>query len=132
MDEPHLAQSLELQDAISIAPFELQVCCTDRYVIVVDVTHLSENESSLWDSIQRVDQAQFYDLKWPFPLEPLQDGRGAAIYVQGFIDVVRGEKKLLSLGELPHYKTVDVLIMPSLSAMLSQPILKRTLWENMR
>ena len=120
--------TLDVREAIQIDAFELQAWCTETHVILVNSTDLSHDENELWRNIQRSKPGQFFDLKWPFALEPLQDGRGAQVYVQGFLDAMRAEKTLLSLGQCDHVKHVEMQVLSSLQQMLQHPQLKRELW----
>ena len=122
----------EDRPSFKIDAFELQALNLEHCVLVTDVTQMSMEQASLWRNIQLAVQGQITALKWPFALELMQDGRGAKIYVQGFLDAMCIEKKLIGLGEIPHCQHSAILEMPSLQAMLDQPILKRTLWQMMQ
>lgn len=122
----------EAKQAIHVEAFELQVWCNEQCLICVDTTQLNTAEIKLWQSIQMAKAGQYFDLKWPFALAQLQDGRGAQVYVQGFLDAIRGEKKVLSLGCIQNCPYDDVVILASLTEMLEQPMLKRHLWMQMR
>lgn len=122
----------DARPVIHIDAFELQAWCTERCIIVVDSTDLNAAQSQLWRNIQRAQTGHFFDLKWPFALAPLQDGRGVQVYIQGFLDAMRGDKKIISLGQIKHCQHTDVVVLASLSQMLDQPLLKRDLWALMR
>lgn len=128
----HLTQPVEAREAIFIEPFELQLCVMDSCIIVVDTTTMSAEQAGLWLNIQAAKQSQFSALKWPFPLAPLQDGRGVNAYIQGFIDAFSAEKKVLSLGKIKHIISTTVIELSTLQEMLDQPQLKRVLWKQMQ
>lgn len=132
-DQPqHLIQNIvEQREATYVAPFELQALNLERCVILVDSTALTEQQASLWQNIQMAKVGQFSTLKWPFALAPLQDGRGAQVYVQGFIDALKVDKQVLSLGRIEHSRSVQMIELASLQEMLEQPQLKRKLWAYM-
>lgn len=122
---------LEARIAIQIEPFELQAWCLEGCVIVLNATQLSPEQHNLWRNIQAAKLGSFFDLKWPFALSPLQDGRGAEAYIQGFLDAMRGENKVFSLGKIEHTNMSMIEQLPSLQEMLDQPQLKRRLWQIM-
>lgn len=130
--DQQLESELSTRNPIHLEAFELQAWCTEHCVIVVNTTQLNTAEAKLWRNIQMAQTGQYFDLKWPFALAPLQDGRGVQAYIQGFLDAMRGEKMLLSLGQMKHCSVPDLLVMPTLSEMLEQPQLKRQLWQHMR
>lgn len=117
---------------IQIAAFEYQAWVTASWVILLDATQLSAEQLKLWHNIQMVDAGHFASLKWPFALMPLQDGRGVHAYVQGFVDALSSEKRLICLGHLTHWVSSSALLLPSLQDMLNEPALKRQLWDAMR
>lgn len=123
---------LSTEPAIQIEAFEIQAFCLENCVILVDCTHLTEEQTTLWLNIQRATSGQFYELKWPFPMMQYQDGKGASMYVQGFTDALKQERKVLSLGQLAHVNHVEIIQLASLQEMLDQPILKRRLWQFMQ
>ena len=118
--------------AIQIQPFEIQAFCNEDCLILVDYTDLNADQKTLWINIQRSVTGQYYELKWPFPMLQFQDGKGAAVYIQGFVDALKQERKIISLGQLSHLKSSDVIQLASLQEMLDQPILKRRLWQFMQ
>ena len=101
-------------------------------MILVDSTHIDAEQLTLWSNIQRAVSGQYYELKWPFPLLQLQDGKGANIYIQGFVDALKQDRKVISLGELTYLKSTDIIQLASLQKMLDQPVLKRRLWQFMQ
>lgn len=121
--------SIETQE---IAAFELQAFCVNHCVIVVNATHLSAEQQQLWLNIQNALIGQYFELKWPFPVLQFQDGRGASMYVQGFLDALKQDKTVLTLGEISHLKNAEITQLASLQEMLEQPILKRRLWQLMQ
>ena len=120
------------QAAIQIEAFELQAISSASCLIVVDASTLSESQVELWLNIQRAIPTEYHELKWPFPLAEMQDGRGASSYVQGFIDGMGVDKDLIALGEIPHLQQADLHQLASLQEMLDQPILKKRLWQFMQ
>ena len=123
---------LSTEPAIQIEAFEIQAFCLENCVILVDCTHLTAEQTTLWLNIQRATSGQFYELKWPFPMMQYQDGKGASMYVQGFTDALKQERKVLSLGQLAHMNHSEIVQLASLQEMLDQPILKRRLWQFMQ
>ena len=83
-------------------------------------------------NIQRAVQAEFHALQWPFAWTNMQDGRGAASYVQGFLDALSAEKNVLCLGGIPHLQSSKSIQLASLQDMLDQPLLKKRLWQFMQ
>ncbi|MCH4242935.1 hypothetical protein [Acinetobacter gerneri] len=128
----HSNIATELLAPLAVDAFYLQAVSLENCVIVVDVSKLSEAENTLWGNIQRAAPHQYDELKWPFPLGQFQDGRSAHIYVQGFVDALRSDKHVLSLGALPHLADLKLIQLASLQEMLDQPLLKRRLWQFMR
>ena len=120
------------EPAIQLDAFEVQAFCIANCVILVDCTQLTADQLQLWLNIQHAIVGQYYELKWPFPMLQLQDGKGAHIYIQGFIDALKNERKVLSLGQLPHLQATDIIQLASLQEMIDQPILKRRLWQFMQ
>ncbi len=123
---------LSAQPVLQIEAFELQAYCIKNCVILVDSTHIDAEQLTLWSNIQRAVSGQYYELKWPFPLLQLQDGKGANIYIQGFVDALKQDRKVISLGELTYLKSTDIIQLASLQKMLDQPVLKRRLWQFMQ
>lgn len=122
----------QTEPSIQLDPFEIQAFCIASCVILVDCTQLSAEQLKLWLNIQHAIVGQYYELKWPFPMLQLQDGKGANIYIQGFIDALKNERKVISLGQLPHVQATDIIQLASLQDMIDQPILKRCLWQFMQ
>lgn len=120
------------REAIIIAPFELQACSFEHCVILIDSTHLTVEQSNLWRNIQLARSSQFSSVKWPFPLAPLQDGRGVSAYIQGFVDALAIDKKTVVLGDITPTNLNVFEKLPSLQEMLDEPLLKRQLWNLMR
>ncbi|WP_010110919.1 hypothetical protein [Acinetobacter sp. P8-3-8] len=120
------------EPAIQLDAFEVQAFCIANCVILVDCTKLTADQLQLWLNIQHAIVGQYYELKWPFPMLQLQDGKGAHIYIQGFIDSLKNERKVLSLGQLPHLQATDIIQLASLQEMIDQPVLKRRLWQFMQ
>ena len=122
----------QTEPSIQLDPFEIQAFCIASCVILVDCTQLSAVQLKLWLNIQHAIVGQYYELKWPFPMLQLQDGKGANIYIQGFIDALKNERQVISLGQLPHVQATDIIQLASLQDMIEQPILKRRLWQFMQ
>lgn len=118
--------------SLYLDPFTLQACAFENCVIVVDVTNMTQQQIALWNNIQNALSGQYQELKWPFALSVFQDGRGAHVYVQGFLDAMSADKKIITLGKLPHFNHQDVIISSTLQEMLDDPQLKRQLWQMMR
>ncbi|MEQ1411590.1 hypothetical protein [Acinetobacter indicus] len=126
------AAPLEVQPALQIDAFHLQAIATEQYTIVLDATNINETQQQLWRNIQRAAQAEFFELNWPFALPELQDGRAVSVYVQGFLDAIALEKKIIVLGQLPHVQLTQATALPTLAEMLEQPLLKKQLWQAMQ
>lgn len=122
-DIPEARVMLQVE-AFSIEALQLPYC-----VILVESTALSQKQQQLWRNIQHALQAENHVLQWPFAIEVLQDGIGVENYVQGFVDVLSADKKMLILGQLPHFKSEQCLHLASLQEILDQPLLKKSLWD---
>ncbi|OTG85304.1 hypothetical protein B9T31_12560 [Acinetobacter sp. ANC 4558] len=119
----------EEQPRLEIANFSLQAIVLSNIVVILNSTDINEPQQHLWANIQRAVQAEFFELNWPFAMENMNDGQGAAYYVQGFIDSISSEKKVICLGEILHLKNSTIMHLASLQEMLETPILKRQLWN---
>lgn len=119
-------------ELLQVEAFELHAYCLAHCVLVLDATQLSAEQRQLWSNIQAAKLGQYAELKWPFPLPEFQDGRGALVYVQGFIDVLLQDKQLLGLGEIAYLQDQKIVALPSLQEMLDQPILKKKVWQFMQ
>lgn len=123
--------------SIEVAPFVLQACSTEHYTLLANVTELSEDQSDLWRNIQIAASGQYHELKWPFALQNFQDGRGATLYIQGFLDAISTEKQIITVGSIyAHNLAVEMqkhhfVQLASLQEMLDHPQLKRSLWQHM-
>ena len=122
----------EIRPVLGIEAFSVQAFCLEHVTILVDSTLFSLEQSQLWMNIQASMLGLQHELKWPFPIAQFQDGRGVAVYLQGFIDAISQDKKVISLGKLPHFQNNDVIELQSLQDMLDQPLLKRDLWQLMQ
>lgn len=122
-------ETLEIQ---KLAAFELQAICLKSCVIVIDATQISAEQHTLWLNIQNALISEYFELKWPFPVTQFQDGRGAHMYIQGFLDALKHDKVIITLGEISHLKNTDAIQLASLQEMLTQPKLKRRLWKFMQ
>ncbi|NUF83235.1 hypothetical protein [Acinetobacter seifertii] len=116
----------------AIAPFELQAYCLEKCVIFVDVTALEKEEKQLWANIQKAKVGYYAELRWPFPLAAYQDQRGVGSYIQGFLDAVAAEKKILCLGKCTYIQHANIIHLASLKEMLDKPLLKKRLWQLMQ
>ncbi|MDO7206981.1 hypothetical protein ACJBLD_09580 [Acinetobacter nosocomialis] len=116
----------------AITPFELQAYCLEKCVIFVDVTALEKEEKQLWTNIQKAKVGHYAELKWPFPLAAYQDQRGVGSYIQGFLDAVAAEKKILCLGKCAYIQHANLIHLASLKEMLDKPLLKKRLWQLMQ
>lgn len=123
---------LQPEPAIQIAAFAIQAISLTSCTILLDTSSLTEAQAELWLNIQQAIPAEFAELKWPFPLAEMQDGRGASCYVQGFVDAISVGKDLIALGEVPYLQQADVHRLAGLQEMLDQPILKKRLWQFMQ
>lgn len=137
LDQTAASVDLDSEAAIERPPlvidaFELQAYVFERCVLLLEGSALSAEQARLWSNIQAVEAGQYFELKWPFPLAQYQDGRGAAMYIQGFINGLAQEKRMISLGQIPHLSDRSVLCLASLQQMLEQPLLKRELWQAMQ
>ncbi|WP_087087801.1 hypothetical protein [Acinetobacter pittii] len=117
---------------VTIASFELQAFALEKCVIFLDVTNLADEEKQLWGNIQKAKIGQYAELKWPFPLASYQDQRGAGSYIQGFLDAVAADKKILCLGECSYIQHANIIHLASLKEMLEKPLLKKRLWQLMQ
>ncbi|WP_163119650.1 hypothetical protein [Acinetobacter pittii] len=117
---------------VTIASFELQAFALEKCVIFLDVTNLADEEKQLWNNIQKAKIGQYAELKWPFPLASYQDQRGAGSYIQGFLDAVAADKKILCLGECSYIQHANIIRLASLKEMLEKPLLKKRLWQLMQ
>ncbi|NNP74081.1 hypothetical protein A7P53_15595 [Acinetobacter defluvii] len=116
----------------NLAAFELQAICLKSCVIVIDATQISTEQQKLWFNIQNAMISEYFELKWPFPVTQFQDGRGVHMYIQGFLDALKHDKVIITLGEIAHLKNTDAIQLASLQEMLAQPKLKRRLWKFMQ
>ncbi|MFI7927257.1 hypothetical protein ACFMJ9_20585, partial [Acinetobacter baumannii] len=89
-------------------------------------------EKQLWANIQKAKVGQYSELRWPFPLAAYQDQRGVGSYIQGFLDAVAAEKKILCLGKCTYIQHANIIHLASLKEMLDKPLLKKRLWQLMQ
>lgn len=130
--DPLLKAESQLHPILDVEAFTVQAYALEHAIILIDSTHLTSDQLTLWNNIQAASVGIPYELKWPFPMPQFQDGRGVVVYIQGFIDAIHQGKKLLSLGKLPYTESADVMLLENLQAMLDQPLLKRQLWQMMQ
>ena len=128
-----VSQSIEpLAPNLQIDAFDVQLYALEHCVLLLDATDLNDEQRELSRNIQESMQGREATLHWPFPLINIQDGRGVAQYLQGFIDVYGVEKQLICVGKIPHLNMDQCTVLASLQQMLEQPTLKRNLWQVMR
>lgn len=117
--------------ALQIPAFSIEAIILPKSVLLIDATAVTADQQHLWRNIQRAVTAEFYQLQWPFAWQNMQDGRGAAFYVQGFADALSTDKNVLCLGEVPHLQS-SFIRLASLQEMIDQPLLKKRLWQFMQ
>lgn len=122
----------ELAPVLHIPAFAIEAISLAHCVLIIDATQINAEQQQLWKNIQRAVQAEFHALQWPFAWLNMQDGRGAASYVSGFLDAIAIEKNVLCLGDIPHLTSSKCIQLASLQAMLEQPLLKKRLWQFMQ
>lgn len=130
--EPVLVSQQDTIVESKVEPFQLQAFCLESCVIVVDATHIQAEQQQLWMNIQNAMSGEYFELKWPFPLTQFQDGRGAQIYIQGFLAALKQDKVILTLGSIGYLQNDESIQLASLAEMLAQPLLKRRLWGFMQ
>ena len=124
-----IEEIVEERPRLEIEPFSLQALVLSHLVIIIDSTEVNAEQQQLWGNIQRAIHSEFYELNWPFALENMNDAHGVGNYIQGFVDAISIDKKVISLGKLPHYLSHDIMSLASLQDMLEEPLLKRRLWN---
>ena len=134
--EPIVKAALDEKEQIVITAqvqsFELQMYVLENCAILLETSQLSDAQSQLWQNIQKARLGQYAELKWPFPLAAFQESRGLSSYIQGFLDAIATQKKILCLGQLDFIQHANILYLASLEEMLAQPLLKRRLWQLMQ
>lgn len=121
-----------VREMLEVAAFSLQSLTLEHCVLLIDATHLNLEQQTLWANIQRAVPAEFNELQWPFAWEKVQDGRGVASYIAGFIDASGQDKNIICLGEIAYMQHPKVTQLASLQQMLEQPLLKKRLWQFMQ
>lgn len=116
----------------SVQSFELQMYVLENCSILVESSQLNAEQQQLWQNIQKAKLGYYAELKWPFPLAEFQDSRGLPSYIQGFLDATSNNKKILCLGKLEFIQHSNILHLASLEEMISQPLLKKRLWQLMQ
>lgn len=112
--------------------FQLQALTVSQCTLVVESTHFNEQQWVLWHNLQQAVFAKNSRLEWPFPLQHMQDARGALCYIQGFLDATGVDQQILILGELPYIAMQSKWEkMPSIQQLLEQPLLKKQLWQRL-
>lgn len=116
----------------SVQSFELQMYVLENCSILVESSQLNTEQQLLWQNIQKAKLGHYAELKWPFPLAEFQDSRGLPSYIQGFLDATSNNKKILCLGKLEFIQHSNILHLASLEEMITQPLLKKRLWQLMQ
>lgn len=116
----------------SVQSFELQMYVLENCSILVESSQLNAEQQQLWQNIQKAKLGYYAELKWPFPLAEFQDSRGLPSYIQGFLDATSNNKKILCLGKLEFIQYSNILHLASLEEMITQPLLKKRLWQLMQ
>ncbi|NKG33837.1 hypothetical protein [Acinetobacter junii] len=116
----------------SVQSFELQMYVLENCSILVESSQLNAEQQQLWQNIQKAKLGYYAELKWPFPLAEFQDSRGLPSYIQGFLDATSNNKKILCLGKLEFIQHSNILYLASLEEMITQPLLKKRLWQLMQ
>lgn len=111
--------------------FTLEAYCLDQVILVVESSQLSKEQRQLWTNIQSSVSGFYHELKWPLPLENFRDGRGVQAYIQGFLDALALDKRILILGQFEFMTHSQSMQLASLQQMIDQPLLKRRLWQLM-
>lgn len=127
-----VAEEIATRPAQQISPFQLQVLALSHCVIVVDTTEITAEQQQLWHNIQHAVSGEYNELQWPFPLMNFQDGHGAESYVQGFLDAISADKNIIFLGQSVYLKHSKSINLAGLQEMLTQPLLKKRLWQFMQ
>ncbi|WP_284085180.1 hypothetical protein [Acinetobacter haemolyticus] len=126
---------IEKEQIVITAPvqaFELQMYVLENCALLVESSQLNDAQRQLWQNIQKARLGQYAELKWPFPLAAFQESRGLSSYIQGFLDAIANNKKILCLGQLDFIQHTNILHLASLEEMIAQPLLKRRLWQLMQ
>jgi hypothetical protein len=121
-----------IQPVLEVESFIIQAAVLKHGLLLIDATVFNEQEQLLWVNIQRAMQCDFVELQWPFAWQNAQNGRGAASYLNGFIDAYRLGKPVLAIGHVPYLESSTVVQLASLAEMLEQPLLKKRLWQFMQ
>ncbi len=67
-----------------------------------------------------------------FPSGSLSRSTRVGSYIQGFLDAVAAEKKILCLGKCAYIQHANIIHLASLKEMLDKPLLKKRLWQLMQ
>lgn len=129
---PAVSTDFSLDEQFQVEAFSLQMLNLTHCIIVTDATQLTLEQQTLWANIQRAGDAVFYELNWPFAWQKMQNGRGAASYTRGFVDVMLMDKHLIVLGQVASLQHEKAIQLASLQEMLDEPLLKKRLWQFMR
>lgn len=119
----------EVDEPIVIAPFTIQALFTEHSMILLETTELSNSELKLWQSIHQILNAELSELNWPFNFPQFQDGRGVEVYLNGFIDAFRCDRKVFILGEIAYLNLANITQLDPLKTLINQPLLKRNVWK---
>ena len=121
-----------VKDVVEVAPFSLQALIIYNALILIDATNFTQEQEALWLNLSKLSQQSLQQIKWPYAVSTLQDGIGASVYVQGFVDCLKTNKKILSLGKLPIQIAASIQATVSLQEMLDKPASKKILWDQIR
>jgi hypothetical protein len=127
-----ISEKEQIVVSASVKAFELQMYVLENTAILVESSHLNDEQQQLWRNIQKAKLGQYAELKWPFPLAGFQESRGLSSYIQGFLDASANNKKILCLGQLDFLQHSNLLYLASLEEMIAQPLLKKRLWQLMQ
>ncbi|WP_343682576.1 hypothetical protein [Acinetobacter baylyi] len=125
-------KTIDLEISSTLSQFRLEAFVLRQSVLLVETTTLSDAERKLWTNIQSALSGTYTELNWPFPLLNFRDNRGVGAYVQGFLDALTLDKKILCLGQIEFVRHAQLMPLASLAEMLEQPILKKRLWTLMQ
>lgn len=123
---------VDLEISATLNEFRLEAFVLSKSILLVETTTLTEAERKLWINIQSACSGAYAELNWPFPLLNFRDNRGIGAYVQGFLDALTLDKKILCLGKIEFVRHEQLMLLASLAEMLEQPILKKRLWTLMQ
>ena len=65
---------------------------------------------------------QYSELRWPFLSAAYPRSTRVGSYIQGFLDAVAAEKKILCLGKCTYIQHANIIHLASLKEMLDKPL----------